>query len=858
MEKKTAVNSQSELTKENEALRQRIAVLEKAVLEQQTLEENLQSQIMLLQSIADSPSAISIVSTDLKGNILFWNKGAENLLGHRAEDIVGLQKIGVVYPDTSETKLVIRHVVEFILREKKGITCEVDEITKDGRLLNVKLTLSPRFDGEGRVVGILGIGENATERKLAEKALAERVRMAAFGAEVGSVLVSGNSLQLMLQKCVEEVELHIDSSLVRIWTLHPGDHTLELQAGSQSNSHYPSNPHPLIKHIVKKHKPYLTNSLQDDPLISHQTPASDSASEPELGKMFAKGITSFAGYPLMVGNRMMGVLEIFSKIPLTEAEQHTLGIVANEIAMSIERIWAYAVVRASEERIRAIVANALDGIITIYQNGTIESFNPAAETIFGYKAQEAIGKNISLLIPKPQQDNPGKSLHDFIQTGEEAVVGSVTEVVGLRDNGLSFPMELAISKILIPERRRQSRMQEGRRPILFICMVRDITERKRFETILREERDYSAQLTEKTPALICGMTPQGIIHFINPAVEKNTGFLANELIGKNWWRKFYPDKDYEQVERLFTALEKGPVADYEMLMTVRSGEKRLAAWNFFNRFDETGKLIEIIGFGVDLTERKKVENELILAARQAEESNRLKSSFLSVMSHELRTPLTVLLGNTPLLTDANHIPAPKVVAEIGQDMEVSGKHLLALIDDLLDFSKIEAGRMILNYEPLSIKALVDEVVSNVEVITEKKGLTIHTRIDDITISADPVRLRQILLNILGNSVKFTDHGEINITTETKGEMVSFRIQDTGCGIAENDLPIIFDSFRQADASVTRSASGTGLGLAITKKLVEMHGGSIFAESVLGQGTILSFTLPIACPTGKEKSDFQMW
>jgi PAS domain S-box-containing protein len=837
-------------------------VLEKAVQDQQTLEGDLQSQIMLLQSIAESPSAISIVSTDLNGNILYWNKGAENLLGHRAEDVVGLQKIGIVYPDNTETKLVIRHVVEYLLKEKKGITCEVDEITKDGRLLNVKLTLSPRFDADGRVVGILGIGENATERKLAEKALAERVRMAAFGAEVGSVLVSGSSLQLMLQKCVDEVELHIESSLVRIWTLHPGDNTLELQAGSQSNDHYPSTPHSLIKHIAREHKPYLTNSLQTDKLLSCQSSPSNfntgSSPATEIEAILAKGITSFAGYPLMVGSRTMGVLEIFSKIPLTEAEQHTLGIVANEIAMSIERIWAYAVVRASEERIRAIVANALDGIITIYHNGIIESFNPAAETIFGYKAQETLGKNISLLIPEAHQSDPGRKLHSFIQTGEEGVVGRVIEVVGLRNNSISFPMEVAISKLQIPERRRPSRMQEGRRPMLFICMVRDITERKRFETILREERDYSAQLAEKTPALICGMTPGGIIHFINPAVEKNTGFLASDLIGKNWWRKFYPDEDYEQVEKLFSALAQGPVTDHEMLMTIRSGEKRLVAWSFVNRFDETGKIIEIIGFGVDLTERKKVENELILAAQQAEESNRLKSTFLSVMSHELRTPLTVLLGNTPLLTDINDIPPPNVIVEIGEDMETSGKHLLALIDDLLDFSKIEAGRMALNFETFSLKTLVDEVVSNVEVIADKKGLAIHTRMEDLDITADPVRLKQILLNILGNSVKFTDQGEINFVVEKKGEMVSFRIQDTGCGIAENDLPIIFDSFRQADASVTRSASGTGLGLAITKKLVEMHDGSIFAESILGQGTIITFTLPIIPPKGKNVTDFHMW
>lgn len=870
MEKKTVPRSKTELIEEIESLRRSVSALEKTISEQKQAEESLHLHDMLLRSIADSPSAISIVSTDLEGNVLFWNKGAENLLGHRAEEIVGRQKISVVYPpDDMETKATVQKVVGFILTEKRGTTCEVNEITKDRRSLIVKLTLSPRFDKEGRVVGILGIGENITERKQAEKALAERVRMAAFGSEIGSALVASGSLQVMLQQCVEAVARHIDASLTQIWTLHTGDNVLELQAGFPSG--YSDIPHALVKHIAWERKPYLTNS--SDPLVNvpPDGKAPSAARSDQVRKGHGNlppgvfpvsemenlpGVTSFAGYPLIVEDRLMGVLEIFSKTPITEAEQHTLGIVANEIAIGIERIWAYAVVRASEERIRAIVANALDGIITIYQNSIIESFNPAAETIFGYKAQEVVGKNIGLLIPGPNQNKREHYLQDYIQTG--GVIGRVCEIEGVRHNGFSFPMELAISKLQMPERRKQERLREGDKPVLFLAMVRDITERKRFETILREERDYTAQLTEKTPALICGMTPTGIIRFINPAVGENTGYGAGDLIGKNWWRTFYPGDDDKQVERLFEKLEKGVVADYEMLMTTRTGEKRMVAWSFANRFDETGKLVEIIGFGVDLTERKKVENELILAAQKAEESNRLKTSFLSVMSHEFRTPLTVMLGNTPLLTNKDYLPPPEEVSDIARDIEASGEHLLALIDDLLDFSKIEAGKMILTPQKLSVREAILEAVSTVYVMADSKGLVIHTQIEDLTIAADPVRLKQILLNLLSNAIKFTDQGEINVTVRRQEGKACFRVQDTGCGIAENDLSIIFDSFRQADASVTRAASGTGLGLAITKKLVEMHGGDISVQSTLGQGTVVTFVIPFVPPERNDDIDFPSW
>ena len=824
MEKKTTARSKIDLIEEIESLRRSISTLGKTVAEQKRIEESVNSHDLLLQSIADSPSAISIVSTDLDGNVLFWNKGAENLLGHRAEEIVGRQKISIVYPDDAETKNNIRRVVDFILTEKRGTTCEVAEITKDLRLLTVKLTLSPRFDNEGRVVGILGIGENITERKLAEKALAERVSMAAFGAEVGSALVSSGSLQTMLQQCVEAVAQHINAFLTRIWTLHTGDNILELQAEFPGGCL--DSPHALIKHIAWERKPYLTTS--SDPLAG------------EVEDLASKGISFFAGYPLIVEDRLMGVLEILSKAPLSEAEQLTLRSVANEIAMGIERIWAYAVVRASEERIRAIVANALDGIITIYENGIIESFNPAAESIFGYKSQEVVGKSISMLMPGPHRDKDQDFLQRYIQTGEEKIIGRTCEMEGRRSNGSSFPMELAISKLQMPERRKQARSQKGNKPILFIGMVRDIAERKRFETILREERDYTAQLTDKTPALICGMTPAGITQFINPAVEKNTAYNASDLIGKYWWHTFYPEGSPEQVEQLFKDLKEGSVIEHELLMVTRTGEKRMVAWSFANRFDETGNLVEVIGFGVDLTERKKVEYELIRAAQKAEESNRLKSSFLSIMSHEFRTPLTVMLGNTPLLIDSNHLPPPQEISAIARDIQDSGEHLLALIDDLLDFSKIEAGKMILTLQTISVKKSLDEVVSYVHVIASAKGLVIHAKVEDLTITADPVRLKQILLNLFSNAIKFTDNGEINVAVERQEDKVCFRIQDTGCGIAEDDLPIIFDSFRQADASVTRAASGTGLGLAITKKLVEMHGGDISVQSVLGKGTLVAF------------------
>lgn len=239
---------------------------------------------------------------------------------------------------------------------------------------------------------------------------------------------------------------------------------------------------------------------------------------------------------------------------------------------------------------------------------------------------------------------------------------------------------------------------------------------------------------------------------------------------------------------------------------------------------------------------KEKEGELQEAKERAEGTNRLKSDFLNMMSHELRTPLTVILGNVPILTDEKDLPEPKEVAEIARDMEKSGMHLLSLINDLLDISKIEAGRMPLKMEAVSTASIIEDAVSTISVLAQKKGIAVESEVDDMMIRADPVRLKQILLNLLSNAVKFTNKGGIRVSVERDGESAKIKVADTGCGIREDDFPVIFEPFRQVDGSSTRNAQGTGLGLAITKSLVELHGGRISVESRLGEGSVFTFTM----------------
>lgn len=271
----------------------------------------------------------------------------------------------------------------------------------------------------------------------------------------------------------------------------------------------------------------------------------------------------------------------------------------------------------------------------------------------------------------------------------------------------------------------------------------------------------------------------------------------------------------------------------------------------------------VVGLRVDISALKE-------ATEAAQAANIAKSEFLNVLSHELRTPLTVILGNARVLSHHDGLPQIRALSEmltasdvdqamlgrqvtlvlgflqrLAGKVETSGTHLLNLVNELLDFSKIEAGQMELAIVPLSLTTLLKEICDEVLPVAIKKHLSITLEPGDFRARVDPMRFRQIMVNLIGNAIKFTDSGGIRVSVLSHQEMVEIAVEDSGCGIALHHLDIVFEQFRQVDASAARKAGGTGLGLTITRRLVEMQGGEITVTSVLGKGSIFRFTVPAA-------------
>jgi signal transduction histidine kinase len=249
----------------------------------------------------------------------------------------------------------------------------------------------------------------------------------------------------------------------------------------------------------------------------------------------------------------------------------------------------------------------------------------------------------------------------------------------------------------------------------------------------------------------------------------------------------------------------------------------------------------------DLYENQRaVAQELQTLNVRLTEASKAKSEFLANMSHELRTPMNAILGFVEMLLDDLYGEVPPSLREPLVDIQVNGKHLLNLINDVLDLSKIEAGRMELVLDEYSVQDVVETVRTSLQSLALEKGLGFAAAAaDDIPLAfGDGRRITQCLMNLVGNALKFCKHGRVTVWVERQGDNLVYHVSDTGIGIPKDELKNIFTEFRQVDTALTREFSGTGLGLNITKKFVEMHGGRIWVESELGKGSTFFFSIPL--------------
>ena len=539
-------------------------------------------------------------------------------------------------------------------------------------------------------------------------------------------------------------------------------------------------------------------------------------------------------------SRMEAAGTVFLQASIRDISEHR----HNELAL-----------RRSEERYRALAASANEAIITADATGTIVGWNQGAERAFGYTEAEAQGQPLTVLMSPGFRSQHIDGMRRVTARAAPHATGKTVELEGLRKDGSTFPLELSLA---------EWETDEG---YFHTGIIRDITARQQATAVLRL-REAALQAA----ANVIVMTDrQGNIIWVNAAFTRMTGYTAEEALGGNPRVLKSGQHDDGFYRNLWETIQAGHVWQGEIINKRKDGSLFTEEATITPVRDATGNISHFIAVKQDITERKlsemllkqttvtlsetNVQLEVSIAranqlALQAELANCAKSEFLATMSHEIRTPMNGVLGMVGLLLDSDLTREQRQFAELAQS---SGNALMTVINDILDFAKIEAHKLDLETLDFDLRTTLEETANLLAVRAQAKGLELTCLIAPglpLLLRGDPGRLRQILMNLAGNAVKFTSQGEVairaDLETEAEGTVtLRFTVTDTGIGIPPSRIEALFAPFVQVDSSTTREYGGTGLGLAISKQLVELMGGRIGVASVAGAGSTFWFTASLA-------------
>ncbi len=494
----------------------------------------------------------------------------------------------------------------------------------------------------------------------------------------------------------------------------------------------------------------------------------------------------------------------------------------------------------SEARLQAILDTATDGLMTINAKGEIQELNAASERIFGWSQEELIGQCIHVLMPDADHPDYDSFMVDYFNPSKISVLGNSKEISAKHKEGTVFPIQVGIGSI---------NLREGE--LLYVAYVSDISERKAMESRVTKSEERLSSLVRNIPGVSfrCLLDDNWTPLFLSDAIFDLNGHHAKEYLdGTLSFGSWLLPEDQTRVVQFFEqAVGVQDRYELEYRITHRDGRILWVLESGTIVYDEVGNAKWIDGVMLDISERKAMESELRHAKQKAEEAADSKAAFLANMSHEIRTPMNSIIGFSDILLDSE---LPTDARSHLQTISRSAQSLLHLLNDILDSAKLDKSKLEIEKLPFRLSACVDMVVSTLWLQAKNKDLTLGLEVQDdlppVLLGAED-RIRQVLMNLVGNAIKFTEKGSVDLrisNTPNKQGWLRFAVVDTGIGIAQDRIDAIFEPFTQADASMSRRFGGTGLGTTISKQLVELMGGDINATSVIGQGSCFYFDLPL--------------
>jgi PAS domain S-box-containing protein len=486
-----------------------------------------------------------------------------------------------------------------------------------------------------------------------------------------------------------------------------------------------------------------------------------------------------------------------------------------------ERSQALEELEYREQRYRSIAESTPDGMVTIDADGNIVLWNRAAEKIFGYAAEEMLGKPLTRVMPKRFHEAHKNSLNRVASGGKPRIIGKTVEVIGLRKGKSEFPLELSMAKW---------KTGEG---VFFTAVIRDITERKQAEEALQQSQERYQNLVENINDVIFEVDTEGNITYISPAIERIGKYKADELIGQNFSRFVHPD-DMPGLISSFHRVLAGILKPFEFRVLDKDGSIRYARTNSRQRMQH-GQVIGITGVLSDITDRKKMLDSLTITDRLAALGN-MAGGF----AHELNNPLTSVIGYAQLLLDRK---------DLSEDVR---SDLTGIYEEAQRASEVIKNFMVfalkrpLQKQLSDINSFIKDVLKLRQYEQKNTNIKVKTNFDPELplVMAGPTRMRQVFLDIITNAEYFMfqahKKGTLTITTESKGDVIRASFADDGPGIPPENLGQIFNPF----FTTKEVGQGIGLGLSICYSIVTEHGGNIYVESEPGKGATFIVELPL--------------
>ena len=781
-----------------------VTLRKRAEIKLRDSEEHFQA---IVQNVAEG-----IVTIDERGCIRLFNEAAERIFGYRAEEAVG-RNVSMLMPEPNR-RLHDQYVKRYLQSPGVGslhVGGEMQGMRKDGSAITVDISLSEIHLAGGR--NFVGVIRDVTEIRKTERRLRELTTLQrAILNSTGYAIISTDS---------NGVILSFNSAAEKL---------LGWKAEELIGRKSPEIIHDAEE--IRRRAGELSRALNRNITPGFETLCAKAREGEEDEREWT--------YIRKDGSRVPVFLSVTA---LREDGGAVTGFVGIARDITLRR-------RAEEElrKLYRAVEQSPATVVVTDDNGIIEYVNPKFTQITGYSAQEAIGQNPRILKSGEKPPEEYRELWETITSGREwrGVFHN------RKKNGDLYWESVSISPV----------KDEIGNITHFVAVKEDITEIR----AAQEELAKLSLVASKTDNAVIITDREGRVEWVNDGFTRITGYAMAEMIGKKPGNVLRgPLTDEETRNRIREAIASKKSFTEEILNYRKDGSSYWLSMTITPVLNEQGEVLRFVAIESDISERKRTEAELQKAKREADSANRAKSEFLASMSHEIRTPMNAILGMADLLWDSDLTEEQRQYVGIFRS---AGENLLGLINDILDLSKVESGRMTLDTVRFNPEEILNEACGMMSPRANKKDLELTCRISpDIPrgLVGDPVRLRQVLLNLIGNAIKFTEKGEIRVEAgpaatggpSLQGEstcLLEVKVADTGVGIPPEKLDAIFERFTQADSSTTRKYGGSGLGLTISKQLVELMGGRIGVESRPGGGSTFSFTARFATATEEDSAE----